>query len=337
MKQLSPQKVKNIVSLLKEGKSARQVAQLLRIGRSTVDRVATKHGIQKVKKLGRPKKLKPTNVTHCVTEIYRNRAKTATELSISLRSDQKIEVHRTTVARALKAAGLKSGEKKSKPLLSKKNIRDRLDFAKTHKDWTEEDWKRVIFSDETKINRFNADGKTWCWFRDGEELNPRNVKQTVKHGGGNIKLWGCMTAQGVGFMCQIEGIMDSKLYLDILNGELKKTIEFYELDEEKIIFQQDNDPKHTAKKVKEHLNNQKFNVLSWPAQSPDINPIEHLWAHMKRELNKYPSPANGLLSLWERVQEVWEDITPETCLNLISSMPRRMEAVIKAKGRWTKY
>jgi transposase len=186
MKQLSPGKVKNIVSLLKEGKSARQVARLLRIGRSTVDRVATKHGILKVKKMGRPKKLKPTNITHCVTEICRNRAKTATELSKSLSSDQNIEVHRTTVARALKEAGLKSGEKKSKPLLSKKNIRDRLDFAKIHKDWTEEDWKRVTFSDETKINRFNPDGRIWCWFRDGEELNPRNVKQTVKHGGATL-------------------------------------------------------------------------------------------------------------------------------------------------------
>jgi transposase len=120
MKQLSPEKVKNIGSLLREGKSARQVARLLRIGRSTVDRVATKQGIQKVKKMGRPKKLKATNITHCVTEISRNRAKTATELSKSLKSDQNIEVHRTTVARALKAAGLKSGEKKSKPLLSKK-------------------------------------------------------------------------------------------------------------------------------------------------------------------------------------------------------------------------
>ncbi len=174
-------------------------------------------------------------------------------------------------------------------------------------------------------------------FETERSFNPRNVKQTFQHGGGNIKLWGCMTALGVGFMCQIEGIMDHKLYLDILNGELKRTIEFYELDEEKIVFQHDNDPKHTAKKVKEHLDNQKFNVLTWPAQSPDMNPIEHLWVHLKRELNKYPVPATGLLSLWERVQEVWEAITPQICLNLISSMPRRMESVIKAKGRWTKY
>ncbi len=163
------------------------------------------------------------------------------------------------------------------------------------------------------------------------------MKQTVKHGGGSIKLWGCMTSSGVGYMCQIEEILDSKLYLEILEHELANTIEYYQLDEEKVIFQHDNDPKHTAKTVKNYIKDQNYKVLTWPSQSPDLNPIEHLWAHLKRELNKYETPAKGMNMLWERVQETWEKITPEICQNLILSMPRRIEAVIKAKGMWTKY
>jgi hypothetical protein len=77
--------------------------------------------------------------------------------------------------------------------------------------------------------------------------------------------------------------------------------------------------------------------MLWPAQSPDLNPIEHLWGHLKRRLAEYEVEPKGILELWERVQEEWEKIPAEVCQNLIESMPRWMEAVIKAKGGYTKY
>src|SRR3979490_2242067 len=72
-------------------------------------------------------------------------------------------------------------------------------------------------------------------------------------------------------------------------------------------------------------------------QSPDLNPIEHLWDHAKNRLKEYPTPPKGVWQIWERVEEVWNNIPPELCQNLIESMPRRLEAVIKAKGGNTKY
>ena len=68
-----------------------------------------------------------------------------------------------------------------------------------------------------------------------------------------------------------------------------------------------------------------------------LNPIEHLWHHIKLQLCKYEAPAKGVWQIWERVAEVWNDIEPDVCQNLIESMPRRVEAVIKAKGGNTKY
>jgi hypothetical protein len=195
----------------------------------------------------------------------------------------------------------------------------------------------VIWSDETKINRFCSDGRSWCWVRDGESRQPHHVKQTVKHGGGSLMIWGCMTAHGPGFMCRVFGKMTQHSYKEILQEDLLNTIKDYRMDAENVIFQHDNDPKHTARSVREWLDEQPFDVLDWPAQSPDLNPIEHLWAVVKRRLNEYETPPNGMEELWARIKSVWYDIDAEQCTRLIESMPRRIEAVLAAKGMWTDY
>ena len=77
--------------------------------------------------------------------------------------------------------------------------------------------------------------------------------------------------------------------------------------------------------------------MDWPAQSPDINPIEYLWHHLKRNLAGYKIPLKGILELWDRVEEEWNKIPSEVCQTLIESMPGCIEAVLKAKGGYTKY
>ena len=70
---------------------------------------------------------------------------------------------------------MKAAVKRKRPLLKKRHRDARLDFALAHKDWTVEDWKRVIWSDETKINRLGSDGRKWVWKKPGEGLNDRLV------------------------------------------------------------------------------------------------------------------------------------------------------------------
>ena len=195
----------------------------------------------------------------------------------------------------------------------------------------------MVWSDETKINRLGSDGRKWAWKKKGEGLSEHLVEGTLKFGGGSMMVWGCILWEGVGYACKIDGKMDGDLYVSILEEDLQASLEFYDKTQQDIIFQQDNDPKHTSKVAKAWFQDNNLQVLQWPAQSPDLNPIEHCWQHLKKKLGEYEHPPSGILELWERVQKEWEGIPKEVCQDLISSMPRRVAAVLKAKGGYTKY
>ena len=77
--------------------------------------------------------------------------------------------------------------------------------------------------------------------------------------------------------------------------------------------------------------------MVWLAQSPDLNPIEHSWGYLKRRFAEYEHPPNGIIELWERIQVEWDKIPVEECQKLIESMARRIQAVLRAKGGYTKY
>jgi DDE superfamily endonuclease len=150
-------------------------------------------------------------------------------------------------------------------------------------------------------------------------------------------MWGCMTHAGLGYACRIDGTMNAELYTEILDDELMQTIEFYHMDRDKLIYMHDNDPKHTAKLTHHWFQTNKIKLLPWPPQSPDLNPIEHLWRILKQRLNSYKSPPMGMNDLWERVEHEWDNIDPNICRKLIESMPMRIKVVIKAHGGYTKY
>ncbi len=109
---------------------------------------------------------------------------------------------------------------------------------------------RILWSDETKIELLGLNSKRYVWRKPGTAHHLSNTVPTVKHGGGSIMPWGCFSAAGTGRLVAIEGKMNAAKYRDILDKNLLQSAQDLRLGR-RFTFQQDNDPKHTAKITKE--------------------------------------------------------------------------------------
>jgi hypothetical protein len=175
--------------------------------------------------------------------------------------------------------------------------------------------KKIIFTDESKFNLVNSDGKCFVWREPSTGLLMKNLTPTVKFGGGSVMVWGCFSYHGVGKLVFIDGKMDAAKYVDILSNNLEESAIMMGLGS--YTFQQDNDPKHTSKLAKSYFYDKNIDLLPWPAQSPDLNPIETLWALIKKKLE-------GMIfknrhELKEAILREWNGIPKELCEELALS------------------
>ncbi len=145
-------------------------------------------------------------------------------------------------------------------------------------------------------------------------------------------MWGCMSAAGVGELHFIDDIMNSQMYCSVLKEKMLPSLSALGRH---ALFQHDNDPKHTSKAPVGFMKKNRVKVIQWPSMSPDLNPIEHLWGILKRQVEHH-SPSS-IQSLKEVILEEWKKIDLAKCRQLVHSMPRRLGAVIKNHGGHTKY
>ncbi|SJX62532.1 related to transposase [Sporisorium reilianum f. sp. reilianum] len=339
MAKTSPEKRHMVLYHLQNGRTIHSVAQLLGIAKSTVHHIGKSAPTEVPKsKGGRPKKLQPCHLCFLDHYFKLNCTTTVRNACQALQETFDVKVCPTTIRKVLQFCQFKARKMVKQPFLRKKHIKDCLKFAHRYKNWTVEDWKKVIWSDKTKINFIGPDGKQRCWVK-AAGFSSKLVKPTVKFGSSPIMLWGCMTWEGVGGMHMVLGRMDSVQYINILDEKLLQTMSglHHKYSYHDLIFQQDGNPKHTSKRTKVWLQSKSINTMEWPAQSPDLNPIEHLWQVLKKQLSQYTTIAKSESELLQHCEAEWTAITPEVCQNLIENMPRQVQAVIKAKGGNTKY
>lgn len=338
---LSEEKRKIVLNLRRQGRSNSEIAEAVGISTRTVRRLVqlmrTKGTTKILKHPGRPRSLSPREERILIRMVLSQPARDSILLAKDLSQQLGREITPRIVRLALYRNGFRGRKQVKKPRLTARHRQQRLAFAREYAKKPASFWKDVVFSDEAPFRIFPTPSGQWTWRRPGEALEERNLLPTVKHGGGSIQVWGCLTWKGVGWMCRLPQGLDAETYLTILNEELEHTIRHYFRKGASVIFQQDGASVHTARCVQDHLKEKKIRYLPWPPQSPDLSPIENLWADVKHRLAQRKGDITSKDSLWEAIEEEWEATPKETCERLFLSMPSRLQAVIKAKGGATKY
>jgi transposase len=332
-KQLTSAQKKEIIDKYIQGTSIRQISNEMSIKRTTVWNNIQKYkkqgNVERIPNSGRKKILNKEDI-----KIIENEIEMSPKVSLNFIAKKLAEKTgkfpvKQTIKNYINKLGYESHIACKKPSLTAKNVEKRIELCRNYILWPLEKWETVIFSDECKFNLVRSGERTLVWRKSGTRLENKNIVHTVKHGGGGLMVWACFSSKGVGNLVFIDGIMDQYMYCRILSENLFSSAKKMGLNS--FIFQQDNDPKHESKLLKEFFLNNSIQKMVWPSQSPDLNPIENLWAYMKNELKKKSS--KNLHELKSHITDIWNNLSVELLIKFSNSMPKRMELVLRNKGK----
>ena len=282
---------------------------------------------------GRPKIVTEDQVQDIVKITLQNRWETPVSLRSLILKEMSLSICERTIKRILQEQNLHRRVPAKKPLLTQAHRDRRLQWCLTRQDWTVEQWKNLHFSDESRFNLFKCDGRKKVWRLPGERFLDACVWEKVKHDGGGKMVWGFISWDGVMELVEVKGSMDTKQYLEVLQGHY---LEYHHQDTNNI-FQQDGAPCHTSKKAQQWFEEKGVTVSDWPAQSPDLNPIEDIWNILDKAIRARERLPTSLRQLMDALIEEWQKIPIDVVRKLYEGMPTRMQAVIAAEGSHTCY
>jgi len=244
----------------------------------------------------------------------------------------------STINKFLNLNGLKVIKLLKKPLISLKNIGKRVEFAKEGLGNLAVLKSQTIWSDETTVRKCPKDKQILYRCHSSIEKEDLPVAQQIQAGGFSIMFWGCFSLYGTGPLVALEGSQNQHTYKDLLEKHLLPEIEAARgLHDVNMTFMQDNAPCHKTDKVMSFLRSKGIPVMNWPPSSPDLNPIENLWAiikHRRQKLYGFPKTRKDLI---EQIFTVWEDVDDELCRRLAESIENRLKECLRLKGKATKY
>ena len=239
----------------------------------------------------------------------------------------------TQIRRILRKHGIRCRRPFRGQILLPRHRQNRLSWSRDSRNWTSEDWKHVLFSDECRFSLNSDDRRQKNCRKRGSRVTQCNIQEVDRWRSKSLMVWGGISSFGASRPILVTGNLTAARYVnDILQGEVLPMLrENHNL----WAFQQDNAPAHKAAITTRFLNENNILTLPWPALSPDLNPIEHIWDFLKRKIRS-EEPQN-LRQLAQSIIRNWENLPQSLMDRVIQSMPRRIRMCIAARGGHTGY
>ncbi|GBN69268.1 Transposable element Tcb2 transposase [Araneus ventricosus] len=191
---------------------------------------------------------------------------------------------------------------------------------------------------ESRFQLLHADGRLRIWRQAHEAVDPACQVGTVQGHGASIMVWGVFSWQFLGSLVLVPTSLSAIRYVELLGDHLHPFM-LYSHPHGNGIFQQDNCTSHRSRLATAWLDDHSSasSVMNWSSKSSDLNPIERLWDVLDKGVKVHHTTPATLTELWTSLADIWQDISVERFRKHVESMPRRVEAVIKARGGPSRY
>ena len=339
-RRLTVEELARCIGMLENGARQRHVAELLGVSQSVVCRAWNRyqaHGSASHRHGGgRERATTQQDDPFLLTSARCHRFATATALRNDLLNATGVNISTQTVRNRLHEGGLRSRRACIRIPLTQRHRQDRLNWARAHVNWRVADWAPVLFTDESRFCVDFTDRRARVWRRAGERYQDANVAEHDRYGGGSLMIWGGISRAGQTDLHVLRrGTMTGVRYRDeVLDVYVRPYAGAVGPD---FILMDDNARPHRARVVDEYLERETIVRMDWPARSPDLNPIEHVWNMLQVAISRRPVQPATLQELENVLIQEWNNISLASIQNLVGSMRRRCQAVIGANGGHTRY
>ncbi|XP_064092988.1 uncharacterized protein LOC135205778 [Macrobrachium nipponense] len=324
-----------IIECYKVGLSSSEISAQVNVQKRTVCNIIAKYKAGGEKEIpvhkhggGVPKKQSPRALRFIKNKLEANPILTAKQLKENYPKVLGETSVRTLQKRISGDLGFKKVKAKKKPLITEKQRKARVVFCKKVREWPLERVRKILFTDKATFYISDPAGQKVWVKKGGDPSHPKATAKTVKYPA-SLMVWGAFGYGGVADLVVLPKgqTVNANVYYEILNLYLPDAFEKTGTE----ILQQDGAPCHTAKIIKQWLGDCDVKYINdWPGNSPDLSPIENLWAIIKAQLRN--KDTSTVPKLEEALKECWAALDPQICRILIDSIPNRVTEVIKRKG-----